>query len=92
LKRTFRSGPDLTLEALMSTIEEEVRRECVAHGSEVPRHLIWIQLDNTPAENKNKYVLRSLATLVNRTIFDTATADFLRVGHTHTRTWTLWGG
>jgi hypothetical protein len=84
-----RSGPDLTLEALMSTIEE-VRRECVARGSEMPRHL-WIQLDNTPAENKNKYVLQSLATLVNRNIFDTATAAFLRVGHTHEDLDGVWG-
>jgi hypothetical protein len=84
-----RSGSDLTLEAIMTCIEE-TRRVANETGRRMPEHL-WVQLDNTPAENKNRFVLQALAALVDRGIFTSATAAFLRVGHTHTRTWMVCG-
>ena len=78
-----RSGSDLTLEAIMTCIEE-TRRVANETGRKMPEHL-WVQLDNTPAENKNRFLLQALAALVDRGIFTSATAAFLRVGHTHTR-------
>jgi len=84
-----RSGPDLTVEALMTVIEETRR---VAHetGRKMPAH-IWVQLDNTPAENKNRFLLQALGVLVDRGICVSATASFLRVGHTHEDLDGLWG-
>jgi hypothetical protein len=84
-----RSGPDATLESIMTTIEL-ARRRCKASGQRLPRHL-WVQLDNTPAENKNRYLLQALAVLAGRGVFETATAAFLRVGHTHEDLDGYWG-
>jgi len=84
-----RSGSDATLESIMTTIEL-ARRRCSKAGKPLPRHL-WVQLDNTPAENKNRYLLQALAVLAGRRIFDTATAAFLRVGHTHEDLDGYWG-
>lgn len=84
-----RSGSDATLESIMTTIEL-ARRQCKASGRRLPRHL-WVQLDNTPAENKNRFLLQALAVLVGRMIFDTASAGFLRVGHTHEDLDGYWG-
>jgi hypothetical protein len=47
-----------------------------------PRH-IAIQSDNTVAQAKNQWVLLWLALLVKVGCFETATLNFLRVGHTH---------
>jgi hypothetical protein len=84
-----RSGSDLTLEAIMTCIEE-TRRVANETGRKMPEHL-WVQLDNTPAENKNRFLLQALAALVDRGIFTSATAAFLRVGHTHEDLDGLWG-
>ena len=84
-----RSGSDLTLEAIMTCIEE-TRRVASETGRKMPEHL-WVQLDNTPAENKNRVLLQALAALVDRGILTSATAAFLRVGHTHEDLDGLWG-
>ena len=84
-----RSGPDATLESIM-TIIEEARRCCKQQGKQLPPHL-WVQLDNTPAENKNRFLLEALAILVDRQVYASATAAFLRVGHTHEDLDGLWG-
>ena len=65
----------LTVEALFTTIEVAVQ-ECLRRGVPVPSHA-WIQMDNAPGENKNRFVFSALATLVARKIFASCTAAFL---------------
>jgi hypothetical protein len=84
-----RSGPDLTIESIMTTIEE-ARQTCESKGTPFPKHL-WVQLDNTPSENKNRDVLKALSVLVGRSVLESATAGFLRVAHTHEDLDGIWG-
>jgi hypothetical protein len=51
-------------------------------GASLPRKL-YIQLDNTARENKNRCVLSFLSFLVHVGIFDEVQLGFLMVGHTH---------
>ena len=48
----------------------------------LPR-VLYIQLDNTPRENKNQVVLAYLCMLVEMKIVDKVKIGFLLVGHTH---------
>jgi len=70
-------GSALTIEALMTTIEESAK-VAQARGRELPHHL-WIQLDNAAGENKNQFVFTALANLVHIAVFQTATLAFLRL-------------
>ena len=45
--------------------------------------VLYLQLDNTARENKNKFVMTFLALLVERGVFETIKVNFLLVGHSH---------
>jgi len=45
--------------------------------------ILYLQLDNTSQENKNKYVMAYLNMLVEKGIFEKIKVGFLLVGHTH---------
>jgi hypothetical protein len=49
---------------------------------ELPRNL-YVQLDNTSKQNKNKFLIGWLACLVQWGLFDSIFISFLPVGHTH---------
>ena len=74
-------GSDFTLEVLARAIDR-VFRECDAAGRERPRHL-WLQSDNTSAENKHQWTARFAALMVDRGVFDSVVDGYLRPGHTH---------
>lgn len=44
---------------------------------------VVMQVDNTVAENKNNFLLGTLAAMVARGIMRSATLAFMMVGHTH---------
>lgn len=88
-------GSNLTIEILVRMLDrllEESRRPLAAHSDEgrddctqrraLPMHL-WVQCDNAGGENKNQWLLRFLAVLIDRGSFRTAVLAFLQVGHTH---------
>jgi hypothetical protein len=60
-------------------MDEDDWEELVA---KFPRHLV-IQSDNTVSQAKNQFFSLFLAFLVATGLFETATLNFLRVGHTH---------
>ena len=66
------------LERTLSRVAEIAERD----GILMPRHLV-IQSDNTTSQAKNSLVGQFLATLVAAGKFETATLNFLPVGHTH---------
>lgn len=74
-------GSNLTIEVLQRTLwkEQERRRSIGAMWPEV----LYLQLDNTTAENKNKYVFAYLTSLVQKGVFREIYVNFLPVGHTH---------
>ena len=78
-----------TVELLFTSIEE-ARRELESKGKSLPPEL-WLQLDNTPAENKNQTVFSAVAALVAKGVFESASIAFLRKGHTHEDLDGLWG-
>ena len=48
----------------------------------LPRKL-YLQLDNSAKDNKNKYLMAFLSLLIVRGVFEEIQAGFLLVGHTH---------
>ena len=74
-------GSEFTLEVLTRCLER-VFAKCDAEGTCRPVHL-WLQSDNTSGENKNQWIQRYLATLVDRAIFRSAVDAYLIKGHTH---------
>ena len=78
-----------TVELLMSSIEE-ARRILNSSQKPLPGE-IWLQLDNTSAENKNQTVFAMVAGLVAKGVFQAGTVAFLRKGHTHEDLDGLWG-
>ena len=76
--------------ALMTTLAQ-VRRGRARLGQPMPQNL-WIQLDNTAGENKNKTVLGVAAELVNCGGFKSVTVAFLRVGHTQSASLSIMAG
>ena len=48
----------------------------------LPRKL-YLQLDNSAKDNKNKYLMAFLSLLTVRGVFEEIQAGFLSVGHTH---------
>ena len=48
----------------------------------LPRKL-YLQLDNSAKDNKNKYLMAFLSLLIARGVFEEIQAGFLLVGHTH---------
>ena len=48
----------------------------------LPRKL-YLQLDNSAKDNKNKYLMAFLSLLTAQVVFEEIQAGFLLVGHTH---------
>lgn len=78
---TLSHGSDFCIDVLCRTIQH-VQEICRRRGAPLPRHLV-IQSDNTVAQAKNQWVCLWLSWLVAQGHFETATLNFLRVGHTH---------
>ena len=74
-------GSNLTLDLLSRTIDK-VFKQCEKNNEPIPMHL-WVQVDNTAAENKNQLVVRYLGALIDKSVFRSAVLSFMRVGHTH---------
>ncbi len=74
-------GANVTVDILARTIESIFER-CERLGEHKPTNL-WVQVDNTSAENKNQILLKYLAALIFKGTFRAGVMSFLRVGHTH---------
>ena len=74
-------GSEFVLEVLTRCIQR-VFAQCDEEGKRRPAHL-WLQSDNCSGENKNQWIQRYLATLVDRGIFRSAVDAYLSKGHTH---------
>lgn len=81
VEQSMEKGSNLTLEILCRALDR-VLSACGDEGKPFPTHL-WIQCDNAGGENKNQWVLRFLAVLVDRGVFRSAVFSTLQVGHTH---------
>lgn len=76
-----RKGSNLTIEVLQRTLwKERLRREEM--GALWPE-VLFLQMDNTAAENKNKYIFAYLSALIKKGVFKQIYVNFLPVGHTH---------
>lgn len=74
-----KQGANVTIEAIHRAIVARVAN----HGLDgLPPHL-YMQLDNTSKQCKNRFVLAFLAYLVHIGVFSVVTVSFLMVGHTH---------
>lgn len=71
------TGANHVIEALHRTINHKYQEE----GRLPPT--MFIQVDNCTRENKNKYFLSYLESLVARGVFQSVQVSFLPVGHTH---------
>jgi hypothetical protein len=69
------SDSNLTIQCLMAVFAD-------IGFENLPRNL-YIQMDNTSRENKNYFILRFFAFLVDQGIFEKVQISFLPVGHTH---------
>lgn len=75
---SVKQGSNATLEVLHRVINDTYVNE----GGKLPPKL-YLQLDNTVKQCKNKYVLGYCAWLVHFGVFQEITISFLPVGHTH---------
>lgn len=71
------TGANHVIEALHRTINHKYQEEL-----QLPPTM-FIQVDNCTRENKNKYFLSYLESLVARGVFQSVQVSFLPVGHTH---------
>lgn len=74
-------GCNLTLEALVRTLNFEADRR-IQQNLAWPRTL-FLQLDNTSKDNKNRTVFAFLSYLVQTEVFEEVFVNFLPVGATH---------
>jgi len=84
-KETKKYGYFLTSEYLTdSNVSIECLKRTLEHiGLDNLPHTLYLQLDNTSKDNKNKKVFSFLASLVKKNIFKRVVVSFLPVGHTH---------
>ncbi|KAL5479849.1 hypothetical protein EMCRGX_G023439 [Ephydatia muelleri] len=73
--------PNLTIQVLCQVIFDHFNN-LVTKSQPLPRKL-FLQLDNTARENKNRCALSFLSLLVHKGIFEEVELGFLNVGHTH---------
>ncbi|KAL5509184.1 hypothetical protein EMCRGX_G004502 [Ephydatia muelleri] len=73
--------PNLTIQVLCQVIFDHFNN-LVTKSQPLPRKL-FLQLDNTARENKNRCVLSFLSLHVHKGIFEEVELGFLMVGHTH---------
>ena len=81
VEQNVEKGSNLTLEILVRALDR-VLSASGDDGKPFPTHF-WLQCDNAGGENKNQWVLRFLAVLVDRGVFRSAVFSTLQVGHTH---------
>lgn len=74
----MRKSGSATVDVLASVLTRLKRQ-----GVSLADHNLYVQLDNTSSQNKNNVVLLWLAVLVSAKIVASATANFLRSGHSH---------
>ena len=74
-----RSGANATLDCLVRTL---TAIKAAGEGRSLPRKL-YLQLDNTCKQNKNRFVIAWMCFFVEYNIFEEVTMSFLPVGHTH---------
>lgn len=72
----FPHDTNLTLNCLLSILNQE------SENGLLPPTL-YIQLDNTARENKNKYFIAFMAYLVEKEYVKEVILSFLMTGHTH---------
>jgi hypothetical protein len=72
-----KQGTNVTIECI-----QRVLLDMDAKGHKIPKTL-FLQLDNTAKQCKNRYLMGYLAYLVQRKIFAKVIVSFLPVGHTH---------
>ncbi|CAG2239875.1 unnamed protein product [Mytilus edulis] len=72
----FKHDTNLTLSCLLRILQKEAKEK------QLPPTL-FVQLDNTCRENKNKYFVGMMAYLVKKKIVKEVWMSFLIVGHTH---------
>ncbi len=86
-------GSNVTIECLVRTLDRVLQLHMsaalgtdnatpAAPGTGFPANL-WLQVDNAGGENKNIWISKFLAQLVDQGIFRSAVASYLAVGHTH---------
>ena len=76
-QRTFQSNPNVTINVLHQSLTK-MKEEGIQFA---PR--LHLQLDNTVKDNKSKYVMAYLQSLVDCGVFEEITVHFFQVGHTH---------
>ena len=74
-------GSNLTIEILVRALDR-IYQDLADRGEELPAHL-WVQADNASGENKNQWLFRFLAVVVDRGVCRSAVMSMLQVGHTH---------
>ena len=84
-KKIYSKGSSIIIHSLVQAISKAL----LVTGN-TPETL-YLQMDNTSAENKNKYVLGWTCYLVQQRIFKDVVVNFLPVGHTHEDIDTFWG-
>ena len=72
-------GSNVTIEIIHKTLQLFLNDK---PGNKLPPTL-WIQLDNTAKDNKNRYVFAYCHSLVDMGLFQEVEVNFLPVGHTH---------
>jgi hypothetical protein len=73
----FKQGTNVVLDVLIRYL-----KSLKLTGQNIPKTL-YLQLDNTCKQNKNKYLIGVLAYLVNSGVFSEILVSFLPKGHTH---------
>ena len=73
----FKQGTNVVLDVLIRTL-----KDLKACGQDIPPR-IYIQLDNTCKQNKNRYLLGILGYLVEMNVTSDILVSFLPKGHTH---------
>ena len=73
----FKQGANVIIDVLYRTL-----KAIVAKGEKLPETL-YLQLDNTVKQNKNRFLLGFLGMLVQAGVFKHIILSFLPVGHTH---------
>jgi len=73
----FKQGTNVVLDVLVRTLQD------MKDDGEILPETLYLQLDNTAKQNKNKYLIGFLGYLVHYNVFKDVIVSFLPVGHTH---------
>ena len=77
LLKNFKNGANVTIECFHRVLQDLDKSK-----KGIPR-VIYLQLDNTTKQNKNRYIIGYCACLVQWGLADKVVVSFLPVGHTH---------